>query len=205
MQTKVHINLTQGILEAEGDADFVREMYASFKTDLHALAMTKKANTNSPTLITQASTTEINSDDVFLDEQKGTSKKVSPKRAPTKKVTYNNIKDLATGMPDEADSIFDYVSRYNPINNIERNLVFTKYLNEQHPTLPVTADALYTCYTNANLKPAEMKSSLSDTSKASKGFAYLDTADPTNITISHKGTVRLHELKQATAVLRKAV
>lgn len=34
MHTKLHINISQGIVDVEGDADLVREIYADFKDKL---------------------------------------------------------------------------------------------------------------------------------------------------------------------------
>lgn len=42
MQTKIHINLTQGILEVEGESDFVRDIYNDFKSELSKHAMQKQ-------------------------------------------------------------------------------------------------------------------------------------------------------------------
>lgn len=120
------------------------------------------------------------------------------KSSPSKE-SYTMVKDVDFGLPGQANSLFDYIERYNPTSSIQKNVVFTKYLREQHSGRPVTADLIYSCYSTSGSKlPLALYGSLLDTAKANKGYGYLDTSNINNIKIVHKGEVLLHELAKKT-------
>lgn len=120
------------------------------------------------------------------------------KSGPSKE-SYTMAKDVDFGLPGQANSLFDYLERYNPTSSIQKNVVFTKYLQEQHSERPVTADLIYSCYSTSGSKlPLALYASLLDTAKANKGYGYLDTSNINDIKIVHKGEVLLHELAKKT-------
>lgn len=59
MNAKVHINLSQGILEVEGEPDFVRGIYDDFKLELTKLAAQNKLPTNDNPQLTHSVSTDI--------------------------------------------------------------------------------------------------------------------------------------------------
>lgn len=122
--------------------------------------------------------------------------KTRPKaKASGAKESYTLKKDIDFGLPGKKDSLFDYLDRYAPNSSIQRNVVFVKYLSEQHSGRQIDADLIFTCYSVSGAKlPGALYGSLIDTAKANKGYGYLDTSNIGDIKLLHKGEVLLHEL-----------
>jgi len=117
MTTKLHINLQQGILEVEGEESFVREMYEDFKTELRPLydIRSKSGESGAAGTSKPASTS------------KG---KTQSKGARPKKDGLKVDKTLDLSGTGGAVSLKDYVNKYAPKSNMDRNVVFVDYVKE---------------------------------------------------------------------------
>lgn len=187
--TKLHINISAGIVEVEGEPDFVREIYDDFKKEITKRAVIVDAPA-------QSETKALPSLAANADE-----KVKPPKKSSTgKKASYSHLKNLATGLPDQDSSLGSYIKKYMPKTNIQRNVVIVHYLTDQHSSEKITLDHIFTCYANANLDlPKALYESVADTSSAVKGYGYLDASDVGEIKIVHKGHVLLQELEKKAA------
>lgn len=198
MTAKIHINLSAGILEVEGEPEFVRGIYDDFKTDLNRISFEQNRRHNeAPKLISvnDSNATQDESADSEIASPSSKKKKGKAKAA-TKRESYT-AQDIKTGLPDEENSIFAYLERYKPTSNIEKNTVFVKYLQDIHPHTKITLNHIYTCYSNSGQKPAgALYASVTDTGKASKGYGFIDTSNVDNIRLVQKGEVLLHNLEQ---------
>ncbi len=196
MNAKLHINLSQGILEVEGDPDFVREMYSDFKIELHQLSI--KSNALPASKNDNPKLSAIQEQDVIQVEAGQPAEKPAKKKAASgKKESYSLIKDLNTGMPEEKDSIFSYLDRYKPKSNIDTNVVIIKYLQDRHANLTVGLDHIYTCYSNAGLDlPKALHASIVDTGRADKGYGYIDCSSMNDIKVVLKGEILLQGLEK---------
>lgn len=198
MTAKIHINLSQGILEVEGEPDFVREIYDDFKTDLSELSFRKNTAQDNNLRLAAPNDGVIN---VESNNEQGTQnsepKKKAKARAASKKESYSFLKHLNTGPQGDADSIFGYIDDYKPKTTIEKNVVFMKYLQDQHAGEAITYDHIYTCYHNAGITlPKNLYESIKSTANASKGYGYIDRSNAEDLKLIYKAEVLLQKLKQ---------
>lgn len=197
MCAKVHIDLSRGIFEADGEPEFVKDMYLDFKTDLLSKLANNNAVLEKPQLKNLDTAKLISLGAVAPAEI--TLHEAKPKKAKSagKKNSYS-VLDLDTGLPNEENSIFVCLEKYKPTSNIQRNVVFLKFLKTRFPTIAVTLEHVNTCYSNAGLKPVgDLYGSVTDTAKVSKGYGYIDTANLADIRLTQKGEVLLYELEHA--------
>ncbi len=204
MTAKIHINLSQGILEVEGEPEFVRSIYDDFKVDLAALRLENStreshANANAPALVTYREAESIVAPQTNDEPAQKTSQSAKKLKG-AKKESYSYLKELNTGMPEEPTSLAAYLKMYSPNSGPARNTVILKYLKDQHADTAASMDHMYTCYSNAGLAmPGSLYESIKTAANASKGYGYIDRADQNDLKISYKGEVLLAELKKAAS------
>ncbi|MDB5491917.1 MAG: hypothetical protein JWO78_1766 [Micavibrio sp.] len=196
MNAKLLINLSQGILEVEGEPDFVKEMYGDFKMQLHQLSTKSTA-----LAFVKSDNTQLTPPDLATPIDIQTSKPIekAAKKKPTsgKKESYSLVTSLNTGMPGTSDSLHAFLEKYQPKSNIDKNVVILKYLAEKHPAIKVTLDHLYTCYSHAGLDfPKALRASIVDTGRADKGYGYIDSSSLDDIKVVHKGEILLQSLEK---------
>lgn len=174
MTTKLHINLQQGILEVEGGETFVREMYEDFKTELRPIYESKPKTGRSAAAGTS--------------KQASTSKGKTPSKGTRpKKEDLKVDKTLDLSGVSGAVSLKDYVKKYGPKSNMDRNVVFVDYLKEQLHIEDVTIEQVWTCYSDLGLKlPVDMPSSIIDTGRAA-GKHRLNTGSLQDLSLSVQG------------------
>ncbi|MBO0333575.1 hypothetical protein J0X12_08125 [Sneathiella sp. CAU 1612] len=195
MSSKLHINLTEGILEVEGDPDFVRSIYDDFKAQISVLSIQNKPPHNN-LQFAQIGGKNDAVEDVEEVKPKAEKKDKSKSKTSGKKESYK-IQPINTGLEGSENSLFSYIEKYGPRTNIERNVVIIKYLEEQHPDIEIDLSFIFTCYSNANLKlPGALYESVMDTSKAKKGYGYIDASNTNDLSILLKGESLLQTLEQ---------
>ena len=86
--------------------------------------------------------------------------------------------------PTGKDSLKDFFSRYESKSNLERNLIFTYYLQEVLGTQGISINHIFSCYRHLNLKIPFFPQTLIDTKKR-KGW--IDTADTNNLKVTREG------------------
>ena len=169
--TKIHINLKQGILEAEGSEEFVEKIYRDFKDNLE-------------TKMDMSSHQEAPPTPRAPDKPQSTPKKAAakkPKASKAKAKSSSNdaslVKDLDLTGGGSEDSLRDYCGKYVIKTNMERNLVFTYYLENVLGIKDFGVDHIFTCYRNipGTKLPGNLKQSLYDTS--AKGWIAVASID----------------------------
>jgi len=186
--TKLHIDLTNGILEVEGEEEFVNKIYNDFKDELAGLKTLKR----SPKI----SEKDRSGDKPDL-EIKDT--KQSPIKGKSKgsKESYTLIKDLDLTKGDREASLKDYYKEKSPSSFVDKNVVFVFYLKKIANVSKVTLNHIYTCYEEVgSRKPSAFKQSVADTS-SKKG--YLDTASFEDINVSIRGENLIKALPQSVS------
>jgi len=182
-ETKLKIDLNQGLLEIEGSEEFVRDLYDDFKDILKTRP--QSASTISPTLGTVNAT---------RSEQPSTKAKPAPKpkskaKAKSKSSTDTTgkfLKDLNLMGDESSQSLRDFYGVYDAKTNFERTLIFVYYLENIRGISSININHIYTCYRDiGGLKiPGHLKQNLLDTS-FKKGW--LDTADMEDIKVPVMG------------------
>lgn len=175
MQSKLHINASQGIIDVEGDADLIREVYNDFKDKLieqfaaapGGIAQeepvakpknSKRKNKNPAKKASKASPADANG----VDANK-------PKLD----------KDLNTS---GLAAFYDFESCKN---NCEKILVSLKFLTDELSIAHPNTDQVFTCFKDAKQKiPTAFAQAFRDTSNV---HGFINYISPTEIEITTKG------------------
>lgn len=152
MNTKIRIDLTQGIIEAEGNEDFVKSIYNDFKERLDGPKNFKPKTT-------QTLPSKTQSKPPVKDKNEST---------PKRKVAHSNpkmVNDLDLSGRDCETSLKDFYAQYKVKSNFEKNLIFLYYLKNVMNEVKVGIDHIFTCYRNINgIKiPGNLEQSIRDT------------------------------------------
>jgi hypothetical protein len=192
LTAKLHINISQGIIDIEGEADLVREIYADFRDQLlNGVKLAPSAVPEQPPAVASA------------DETVG--KQKSKRRAPTKKKV--GVEDGGSGVSidhPKLDKNLDtsklaaFYAQFSPKNHSEKILIFLKFLVETLEIESPDTDQVYTCYKAVSEKiPQAFAQAFRDTSNK---FGYIDLKSATNILIPIAGDNHFtHTLKKKAA------
>jgi len=190
--TRVRIDLKKGIIEAEGDADFVKAVYRDFRERLVAGNVSGESSSKS-----------------LGNGQRSKKSKVKPEQAKSKakpkpkgksvsggSASGKLVNDLDLSGGGKTESLKEFFTKHNLKTNYERNLVFVYYLQHRLKTEDITIDHVFTCYRHVKVKvPNALQQSLWDTSKH-KGW--IDTSSGENITVTVSGMNYLeHDLPKS--------
>jgi hypothetical protein len=170
MNTRLKIDLNQGILEVEGTQDFVKMIYDEFKSQVPF---------------------EARRGGVFSGKKKrkqisgaGEGQEHHP-RQKKKPASYSIVKDLDLSAKKNKQSLRDIFKLKSPSSNMEKNIVFTYYLQKIASVEGITPGHIYSCYKDVNMKvPGALEQSLLDTSHL-KGW--LDTSNLNDIKVATPG------------------
>jgi len=185
MTTKIRIDLSQGIVEAEGSEDFVQMIYDDFKDKISYKSPPEAPKDNLPKEIPE--------------------RKPPRTKPPKKKQKYKQsgqrmqkvVNNLDLSGKGVKKSLRDFYAGFSPSSNMERNLIFVYYLNNTMKVSPITIDHVFTCYCNIkSLKiPVSLEQSLKDT-RALKNW--LDTSSLDDLKLTIHGTNHIeHDIKRA--------
>ncbi|MFT8716615.1 hypothetical protein [Gluconobacter potus] len=180
MTTKLHINISQGVIDIEGEPDLVREIYSDFKDQL----LNRRIARDQPHI-------ELNE----VEESD-----VSPKpRVKTKRktVTRNRSKGAEESSDVNADApkldrnldtskLAAFYSQFKPRNHPEKILIFLYFLIDEVKIEHPNTDQVYTCYVKADQRiPKAFAQAFRDTS--GKKCGYIDYKSSTDMQITTAG------------------
>lgn len=180
MTTKLHINLSQGIIDIEGDPELVREIYIDFRSRLLEAAANSSDTTGGP-----SSSAE--------DEDEPAAKTTKTKRTrrtPAKR-RANGEQDGPTISSDspKLDKNLDtaklpqFYASYTAKNHPEKILTFLKFLTDVAGVESPNSDQVFTCYKTVNEKlPVAFAQAFRDTS--AKGYIDLKSSTEMPVTIA---------------------
>jgi hypothetical protein len=191
--TKIHINLKQGIIEAEGSEEFVERIYKDFRENV-----TSKVDLEHDVDETKGSGVK--------DKPTNPASAAAPKKQSAQKpkskggaVEASLVKDLDLTGGGTSESLRDFCAKYVIKTNLERNLVFTYYLANVLNLKEFGINHLFTCYRNipGTKLPGNLKQSIYDTS--SKGWIAVKSID-NDISVPVMGINHIeHDLPKAGA------
>lgn len=173
--TKLHIDLANGILEVEGEEEFVKIIYDDFKKQLATFKTTPiTSGRNEPKRPVIESASDAKHKRQTLRSKSGNSKE-----------SYTLIKDINFTKTDTNQSLKEFYKAKSPNTFAEKNAVFVYYLKNIINVSKVTLDYIYTCYDEVgSRKPDAFKQSIADTSSKK---SWLNTTSFDDITISLRG------------------
>lgn len=171
--TKLRLDLTNGILEVEGEEEFVKSVYAEFKDELASQRLTPLEK---PYI-------EVDTPDITMTKPVKKTKRVA--KSSSSAESYTLIKDLDFTKGEGGMSLKEFHKQKSPISFAEKNVVFVYYLKNLLKIPKVTLDHIYTCYDEVgSRKPGAFKQSIADTS-SKKGW--LNTSSFEDITVPIRG------------------
>ena len=188
--TKIKIDLSQGIVEAEGSESFVLGVYSDFKDKL-SQELHPSSSKSTPSQPSQPS----------VKKKSTTKKKSTPKKKSGAKGDWNIISDLDLSGKGSSQSLKEFYNQYSVKTNFERNLIFVYYLQNILKISGITIDHIFTCYRNVpKLKiPGNLKQSLFDTAFKKD---WIDTTSTENIHLTVTGTNHLeHDMPLAEGMI----
>lgn len=184
MNTKIRIDLSQGIIEAEGNEDFVKIIYNDFKEriDNTKKVKSKSTQTNPPKQTTKSPPGK--------KEEAPQKKKAGPKNNSPKMVN-----DLDLSGRDCDSSLKDFYGQYKVKSNFEKNLIFIYYLKNIMKEEKIGIDHIFTCYRNlVRIKiPGNLEQSIRDT-RINKSWINYKKMDELSITVHGINYVE-HDMK----------
>lgn len=197
MTVKLRIDLSQGILEVEGEESFVREIHKEFQNYAGKVAHGTR----------RSSQPGDNGDEELGEADEGDVQRVAKKRrvirkpkaapadgqAATKGKVGNYqptvLKDL------KLDGLKEFYQTFDTTSHQEKILIFGVYLRDKQDLPVFTADHLFTCYRALTEKPP--KAFLQAIRDVSAKKHWINYVAPEHITVVHIGdTYFTHDLKR---------
>ncbi|WP_027233205.1 hypothetical protein [Phyllobacterium sp. UNC302MFCol5.2] len=182
---KLHINISPGLIDVEGDSELVREIYADFKT--HLLSGV------TPAALPQDEREEtIEPEDNGRPRAKG-KRKSAPKKRGAGDEASSGISADAPKLDRDLDTakLAAFYGQFEPKNHSDKILIFLTFLTQELGIAAPNTDQVYTCYIKANQKPPKaFAQAFRDTS--GKSFGYIEYRPPTEIRITTAGNNHFH-------------
>lgn len=198
MTTKLHINISQGIVDVEGDPDLVRAIYDDFKERLLD-AVKRTPPESSPTA--PSSTPAEN-----REGASGLSNKSRPKRRTVTKKKVNgdeNVSGVVADLPKmdknlDTSALGAFYGKYAPKNNPEKILIFLRFMIDELQINSPNTDQVYTCFKATGEKiPKAFAQAFYDTSSKN---GYIDFRTSVDLPITIAGDNHFnHALKKKAA------
>lgn len=139
--TKLVINLRDGIIDVEGEQNFVQSIYDDFKEQITKAV---KAKPSPPKQL------EHHADDGQLDDNDDTPQHKDKTRKPTSGAKNGKAKsgDYKPTFKSDLDltALREFYNQYAPSNHPEKILIFATFLRDHLKLEPCTADDIFTCY-----------------------------------------------------------
>lgn len=181
MTAKLHINISQGVIDIEGDPDLVREIYADFKDQLLAGSMVRG----------QPRTEPDEADDA--EEVPKSRAKTKRKASVRKKANGDEAGPSVSADSPKLDKSLDlsglqaFYDRYDATNNPQKILVFLKFMNDELGIESPNTDQFYTCFEKVNARvPKVFSQAFRDAS--GRNFGYIDYNSPMDVKITTVGS-----------------
>lgn len=184
MHCKLILNLQQGLIEAEGDKDFVLQIYSDFKEKIVIGAPSKPDD--------KKSSTEKSSTSKKPASRKNNEKRKT--RASKKPGRYSLNRDINLYAEGNKPSLEDFIKGYAASSNQHRYLLIAHYLKEIKGVSKVGVDEVYTCLKKLGVKIPNIEQGLRDTASI-KGWLDTSSSDDISITVAGENAIE-HELRK---------
>ena len=200
---KLHIDLSQGVIDIEGDPDFVREIYSDFKDQL-----TSGARFASPSANHSSRADESDGEAASTSASAGGDAPAKPKAkrrtSPRKKVVSEDASNGVVADAPKLDKSLDtsalgtFYGQFAPKNNAEKILIFLKFITDTLQIESPNTDQVYTCFKQTGEKiPKAFAQAFYDTS-TKHGFIDFRSSIDMPITIAGDNHFT-HSLKRKDA------
>ena len=190
MNTKLHINLSQGVIDIEGDADFVREMYDDLK---ERLSFDIALHADQPHFV----------EEPVINLPQNTKKTTNPKqrgKTRIKKELENSNINIDADKPKkdnnlDLSALEEYYNEFSPVNNSEKILIFTYFLKNKLAIEKPNTDQIYTCFHKMKQKiPTAFKQSFYN-AESRHGYISFTAPGFVDITVAGENHIN-HDIKR---------
>ena len=197
MTTKLHIDISQGIIEIEGDAELAREIYADFKIQLLSGA---KFSQPERAPATAATPNGDDNDAIPAAPKQKAKRRVAARKKADGDEGGNGVVADSPKLDKNLDTsgLGAFYGPFAPKNNAEKILIFLKFMTEPlHIDNPNT-DQVYTCFKATGEKiPKAFAQAFYDTSSK---LGYIDFRSAIDLPITIAGDNHFnHTLKKKAA------
>lgn len=181
MNTKLRIDASQGIIDVEGSADFVREIYMDFRDMLVARQKSFPASD-------AEEKTDSDEPGKLTPPAKPRRRAKLRKTSPTDGAGEGVIADAPKLDKDlDTSKLSEYFGQFELSNNPEKILVFLKFLVDELGVETPNTDQVYTCYEAANERvPKAFAQAFRDAS--GRKFGFINYNSPTDLQITTAGS-----------------
>lgn len=180
MDTKLYININEGIVKVKGNEDFVREVYTDYRNEIF-----DNFEKDSPAQ-------KDNKGD------SGTKRKKIKKTESIKDKKTNNISFKTPKIDNNVDAtnLTEFYKGFNPADHSDKILIFLSFLKENLEIESPNSDQVYTCFLCIKQKiPKVMPKAYGQAFVEAKTVKkYIDYNSAEEITITPVGTNRFNEL-----------
>ncbi len=185
--TRIRIDISQGIVEAEGTEAFVSRIYADFKDKLQPGGLETKVEGQKKRKQRKAALAAKEEDTTPKKKAKRTNKGIRNPQI---------CRDLDLSGGKGGESLRDFFSKFAPSSNLERNLVFVYYLKQLARIEAITIDHVFTCYRNiSSLRTSgNLEQSLIDT-RSRKGWIGTASLDDIQLEVAGINYIE-HDMKK---------
>lgn len=186
---KIHVNLHQGIIDIEGDEDFVRATFKEIQGVISAFDVGQQTKSVGVGVATDSASAPH-----APPGASSASGSPKPKAATKPKAKAASAKSGTSGVDKYFKGTFDptldmsdlkaYYAQYNPASALTRNLVFAAFLRDKLGRSPCSANDIFSCYyaMKSEIKiPVAFGKSLSDS--RNEGYITFTSADDVDIPI----------------------
>jgi hypothetical protein len=187
---KIHINLSLGLIEAEGDETFVSRVYDDFKDRIQAAERAGGGGDDEP-------------DRGGATPQRGGRKPAVRKKASAKKANgkTEGAGGITTYVPSrntdlDLSKLAAFVGQYAPKNNPEKYVLYITFLKDQLKIDPCSMNDLLSCFLEMKDEiPGNLGQNLIDT--RGNRYGYIKFTTPHDISLSTTGINHLnHKMKK---------
>ena len=176
MHAKLHIDLSQGVVDVEGDLELVREVYADFKVNLLKRKSFSPHGAPEDTTGTKPE-----------ESQKSKRRRVTRKKAASEDIEKGVNADSPKMDKDlDTSGLPAFYDQFEPNNNPEKILIFLKFLIDHLEIGTPNTDQVYTCFDAVNERvPKVFAQAFRDAS--GRRFGYINYNSPTDLVVTTKG------------------
>lgn len=194
MTTKLHIDISHGIIDIEGDPELVREVYADFKIQLLSGANFAR----STPVAAPATMSGGNGDEAPPAPKQKAKRRVAAKKKANGDEGGSGVFADSPKLDKNLDTagLGAFYGQFAPKNNAEKILIFLKFITESLHIESPNTDQVYTCFKATGDKiPKAFAQAFYDTSSK---LGYIDFRSATDFPITIAGDNHFnHTLKKA--------
>lgn len=188
MSVKLHINISQGLIEVEGDADLVREVYSDFRDHLLNGKTTPAQLGASEAASINQETTPSKSEEASKQKPKSKRRSSAKKKSPVGDEGPIIIADQPRLDKNlDTSALPAYYGQFEPKNNPEKILIFLKFMKDELQIEAPNTDQFYTCFEKVNERvPKAFSQTFRDAS--GRRFGFIDYNSPLDIKLTTTGS-----------------